>query len=79
MDLLRITEGEGMTWSILAKDSANGALGIAVTTEFFGVGGICPFVESGVGAVAHQARSARSNRRVDECLGRRRPSRRRRR
>ncbi len=44
-----------MTWSIVAKDSATGALGVAVTTRFFGVGGICPFVESGVGAVATQA------------------------
>lgn len=44
-----------MTWSIVAKDSATSALGVAVTTKFFGVGGICPFVESGVGAVATQA------------------------
>ncbi len=44
-----------MTWSIVARDSATGALGVAVTTKFFGVGGICPFVESGVGAVATQA------------------------
>jgi len=30
-------------------------LGIAVTTKFFGVGSLCPFVRAGVGAIATQA------------------------
>jgi uncharacterized Ntn-hydrolase superfamily protein len=43
-----------MTWSIIAKD-AGGAIGIAVSTKFFAVGGRVPFIEAGVGAVATQA------------------------
>lgn len=44
-----------MTWSILARDSATGDLGVAVATRFFAVGAVCPRVEGGVGAVATQA------------------------
>jgi uncharacterized Ntn-hydrolase superfamily protein len=44
-----------MTFSIAAHDAETGALGVAVTTKFFGVGSLCPFVEAGVGAVATQA------------------------
>lgn len=44
-----------MTFSIVARDSATGMLGIAVTTKFFGVGSLCPFARAGVGAVATQA------------------------
>lgn len=44
-----------MTWSIVAKDSASGAIGIAVSTKFFAVGARVPAIESGVGAVASQA------------------------
>tara|TARA_B100001123_G_scaffold226926_1_gene255356 strand:+ start:763 stop:1482 length:720 start_codon:yes stop_codon:yes gene_type:complete len=44
-----------MTWSIAAKDPKTGALGVAVTTKFFAVGSLCPFVASGVGAVSTQA------------------------
>ncbi len=44
-----------MTWSIVAKDSETGALGVAVTTKFFAVGAVCPFIESRTGAVATQA------------------------
>jgi uncharacterized Ntn-hydrolase superfamily protein len=44
-----------MTWSIVARDSATGAFGVAVTTKFFAVGALCPFAASGVGALATQA------------------------
>jgi len=44
-----------MTFSIIARDSSTGMLGIAVTTKFFGVGSLCPFARTGVGAVATQA------------------------
>src|SRR5438552_1431203 len=43
-----------MTWSIVARD-AGGALGIAIASRFFAVGVLCPWVRSGVGAVATQA------------------------
>ena len=44
-----------MTFSIVARDPRSGMLGIAVTTKFFGVGSLCPFAHTGVGAVATQA------------------------
>ena len=44
-----------MTWSILARDPVTGALGAAVASRFFAVGGLCIHVEGGVGAVATQA------------------------
>ena len=44
-----------MTWSIVARDPASGAFGIAVTTKFFAVGALCPHGMSGVGALATQA------------------------
>jgi uncharacterized Ntn-hydrolase superfamily protein len=44
-----------MTFSIVARDPRTGMLGIAVTTKFFGVGSLCPFARTGVGAVATQA------------------------
>jgi uncharacterized Ntn-hydrolase superfamily protein len=44
-----------MTWSILARDPATGALGVAVASRFFAVGAICPFAEGGVAALATQA------------------------
>lgn len=44
-----------MTWSIVARDPATGALGVAVTTKFFAVGALCPHAMSGVGALATQA------------------------
>src|SRR5215469_387232 len=44
-----------MTFSIVARDAQSGMLGIAVTTKFFGVGSLCPFARTGVGAVATQA------------------------
>lgn len=44
-----------MTWSIVTHDKASGDFAVAVTTCAFGVGARCPFVRSGVGAVATQA------------------------
>jgi uncharacterized Ntn-hydrolase superfamily protein len=44
-----------MTWSIVAKDPATGAKGIAVATRAFAVGSIVPHVDSDHGAVATQA------------------------
>ena len=44
-----------MTWSIVARDPASGAFGIAVATRFFAVGALCPFADGGVGAGATQA------------------------
>ncbi len=44
-----------MTWSILARDSATGALGAAVASRFFAVGGLCIHVEGRVAALATQA------------------------
>ena len=44
-----------MTWSIVARDSAAGQIGIAVSTCAFAVGSRVPFVAPGVGAVATQA------------------------
>ncbi|HTW69514.1 MAG TPA: DUF1028 domain-containing protein [Acetobacteraceae bacterium] len=44
-----------MTWSILARDPATGAFGVAVASRFFAVGAICPHVEGNVAALATQA------------------------
>jgi len=44
-----------VTWSIVARDPASGALGVAVTTKFFAVGALCPWVRAGVGALSTQA------------------------
>ena len=44
-----------MTWSILVRDPATGALGAAVASRFFAVGAICIHVEGGVAALATQA------------------------
>lgn len=44
-----------MTWSIVARDAETGAFAVAVTTCFFAVGAVCPWVMSGVGAVSTQA------------------------
>ena len=45
----------GMTWSILVRDPATGALGAAVATRFFAVGALAIHVEGGVAALATQA------------------------
>lgn len=44
-----------MTWSIIARDPASGALGVAIATRFFAVGALCPHAESGVGVLSTQA------------------------
>ena len=44
-----------MTWSIIARDPASGAFGIAIATRFFAAGALCPHAESGVGALSTQA------------------------
>jgi uncharacterized Ntn-hydrolase superfamily protein len=44
-----------MTYSIVARDSATGALGVAVQTCAFAVGTIAPWARAGVGVVATQA------------------------
>jgi uncharacterized Ntn-hydrolase superfamily protein len=44
-----------MTWSIIARDAASGAFGVAIATRFFAVGALCPHGESGVGALSTQA------------------------
>src|SRR4051812_29595619 len=46
-----------MTWSLIARDPASGAFGIAVATKNFAVGCRVPNIASGVGAVATQALS----------------------
>jgi uncharacterized Ntn-hydrolase superfamily protein len=43
------------TFSIAARCGRTGQLGVAVSTKVPGVGGICPFIAPGVGAVATQA------------------------
>jgi uncharacterized Ntn-hydrolase superfamily protein len=44
-----------MTWSIIARDAADGAFGVAIATRFFAAGALCPHAESGVGALSTQA------------------------
>ena len=43
------------TYSIVARDSATGQLGVAVQSHWFSVGPIVPFAEAGVGAIATQS------------------------
>src|SRR4029079_8567673 len=43
------------TYSIVAVDSTNGDLGVAVQSKFPNVGGVVPWAKAGVGAVATQA------------------------
>src|SRR5918993_3209226 len=50
-----MTEIELNTFSIAARCPRTGMLGVAVSTAVPGVGGICPFVREGVGAVATQS------------------------
>ena len=44
-----------MTWSILVRDPATGALGAAVASRFFAVGAMCIHVEGGIAALSTQA------------------------
>lgn len=43
------------TYSIVARDAATGQLGVAVQSHWFSVGGLVPWAEAGVGAVATQS------------------------
>lgn len=43
------------TFSIAARDSATGELGVAVASRFFTVGNVVPWARAGVGAVATQS------------------------
>ena len=43
------------TFSIVARDSATGEIGVAVQSHYFAVGPIVPWAEPGVGAVATQS------------------------
>jgi uncharacterized Ntn-hydrolase superfamily protein len=43
------------TFSIVARDSLTGELGIAVASRFFAVGAVVPWAKAGVGAVATQS------------------------
>lgn len=43
------------TFSISARCSRTGMLGVAVSTAVPGVGGICPFIKPGVGAISTQS------------------------
>jgi uncharacterized Ntn-hydrolase superfamily protein len=44
-----------MTFSIVARDSATGDLGVAVASKFLAVGAVVPWARAGIGAVATQA------------------------
>ena len=44
-----------MTYSIVARDSATGELGVAVQSHWFSVGGVVTWARPGIGAVATQA------------------------
>ncbi|MBI2724350.1 MAG: DUF1028 domain-containing protein [Chloroflexi bacterium] len=44
-----------MTYSIVARDAATGAMGVAVQSHFFSVGPVVPWAEAGVGAIATQS------------------------
>jgi uncharacterized Ntn-hydrolase superfamily protein len=43
------------TFSIVARDSATGELGVAVASRFFAVGSVVPWAKAGVGAIATQS------------------------
>src|SRR5215217_6323616 len=43
------------TFSIVARDSVTGQIGVAVQSHWFAVGQIVPWAEAGVGAVATQS------------------------
>jgi uncharacterized Ntn-hydrolase superfamily protein len=44
-----------MTYSIVARDVASGAFGVAVASRFFAVGALVPHMKGDVGAIATQA------------------------
>lgn len=44
-----------MTWSIIARETTTGRIGIIVASKFFAVGSLVPRIKTGVGAVCSQA------------------------
>ncbi len=44
-----------MTWSIVARNAADGGFGVAVASRVLAVGAICPWAEAGVGALSTQS------------------------
>jgi uncharacterized Ntn-hydrolase superfamily protein len=53
--LLAIPAKAQATFSIVARDSATGDMGVAVQSHYFSVGPIVPWAEPGIGAVATQS------------------------
>jgi uncharacterized Ntn-hydrolase superfamily protein len=45
----------GATFSIVARDSVTGEIGVAVQSHYFSVGSVVPWAEPGIGAVATQS------------------------
>ena len=43
------------TYSIVARDSKTGEIGVAVQSHWFSVGSVVPWAEAGIGAVATQS------------------------
>ncbi|HEY1014166.1 MAG TPA: DUF1028 domain-containing protein, partial [Herpetosiphonaceae bacterium] len=43
------------TFSVVARDPANGDLGVAVASKFLAVGSVVPWVAAGAGAIATQS------------------------
>jgi uncharacterized Ntn-hydrolase superfamily protein len=44
-----------MTYSVIARDPESGAMGVGVQSAYFAAGGVVPWAEAGVGAVATQS------------------------
>ncbi|TMQ65209.1 MAG: DUF1028 domain-containing protein [Candidatus Eisenbacteria bacterium] len=53
--LLALPASAEATFSIVARDSATGDIGVAVQSHYFAVGPIVPWAEPGIGAVATQS------------------------
>jgi uncharacterized Ntn-hydrolase superfamily protein len=50
-----VSQSRPSTFSIVARDPANGDLGVAVQSKFLAVGSVVPWAQAGVGAVATQS------------------------
>ena len=53
------------TYSIVARDSETGDLGVAVQSHWFSVGALVPWAQAGVGAVTSQHRLGVREHRID--------------